>query len=93
MKASGLIPSSANPAWGPIPSASAPSSFRDVILFHDEVLNTLELDFLSRIPAEQDPISGFDVETRFGFSLAVSGMMMPPICYSPSSSRWTMSRS
>src|SRR5438132_31098 len=28
-----------------------------------------------------------------GFSLAVSGMMMPPMCCSPSSRRWTMMRS
>src|SRR5712692_12001892 len=33
-----------------------------VILFHDEVLLTIELDLLASIFAEQDPVARFDVE-------------------------------
>jgi len=39
-----------------------------VILFHDEVLLAIQLDFLARILAEQDPVAHVDIE---GDALAV----------------------
>src|SRR4029079_7568404 len=34
----------------------------DVVLLHDEVLDTLQLDFLARVLSKQDRVSRFDIE-------------------------------
>src|SRR5580693_8516465 len=83
----------------------------DVALFHDQVLDAVDLDLGARPFAEQHPIADLDVDRNelagfvapsrstattlpsCGFSLAVSGMMMPPAVFASASIRVSTTRS
>jgi hypothetical protein len=79
----------------------------DFFFAHDEELFAVELDLGAGVLAEEDGVASLDVEPSsldlplptamtspcWGFSLAESGMMMPPRMLSPSSTRRTRMRS
>jgi hypothetical protein len=66
-------------------AAASGDDAHDVGLLHDQEILAVEHDLGARPLAEQHLVEGF--------SLAVSGMMMPPLDFSSASMRFTTTRS